>query len=74
MITVSIDLTKPGYEELAELLSSYVTGDSIIMENVEGRVSSASPRGVDIDVEHLDIEDYMYEVPSSGYERPEALG
>lgn len=74
MITVSIDLTKPGYEELAELLSSYVAGDSIIMENVEGRVSSVSPEGVDVDVEHLDIEDYMYEVPSSGYERPEALG
>jgi hypothetical protein len=44
------------------------------MENVEGRVSSVSPEGVDIDVEHLDIEDYMYEVPSSGYDRPEALG
>tara|TARA_B100000902_G_scaffold232448_1_gene220398 strand:+ start:1033 stop:1236 length:204 start_codon:yes stop_codon:yes gene_type:complete len=64
MITIQIDLSKPGNEELSELLNSYVAGDSIMMENVEGRVSSASPDHVEIEVENLDLEDYMYEVPS----------
>ena len=66
MINIQIDLTKPGYEELGELLSSYAEGDSVMMENVEGRVISASQDFVEIQVEHLDIEDYMYDVPVSG--------
>ena len=56
MIKLQIDLTKPGYADLAELLSSYVEGDSVMIENIEGRVAAATPDFVDIDVERLDIE------------------
>ena len=74
MITVSIDLTKEGYEELAELMSSYAVNDSVILDNVAGSVSSISPEGVEIKVDTLDIEDYMYEVPDEDEtEEPEAL-
>jgi hypothetical protein len=74
MITVSIDLTKEGYEELAELMSSYAVNDSVILDNVSGSVSSISPEGVEIKVDTLDIEDYMYEVPNEDEtEEPEAL-
>ena len=74
MITVSIDLTKEGYEELAELMSSYAVNDSVILDNVSGSVSSISPEGVEIKVDTLDIEDYMYEVPDEDETvEPEAL-
>tara|TARA_Y100001937_G_scaffold113415_1_gene162053 strand:+ start:1348 stop:1575 length:228 start_codon:yes stop_codon:yes gene_type:complete len=74
MITVSIDLTKEGYEELAELMSSYAVNDSVILDNVAGSISSISPEGVEIKVDTLDIEDYMYEVPDEDEtEEPEAL-
>jgi len=74
MITVSIDLTKEGYEELAELMSSYAVNDSVILDNVSGSISSISPEGVEIKVDTLDIEDYMYEVPDSEeMDEPEAL-
>lgn len=66
MINIQIDLTKPGYEELSELLSSYAEGDSVMMENVEGRIVSAGQDFVEVEVERLDIEDYMYDVPVSG--------
>jgi hypothetical protein len=64
MIRVQIDLSKPGYDELAQLLASYVDGDSIMLENIEGRVVTTTPDFMDIEVEHLDIEDYTYDVPS----------
>ena len=74
MITVSIDLTKEGYEELAELMSSYAVNDSVILDNVSGSISSISPEGVEIKVDTLDIEDYMYEVPNEDEtDEPEAL-
>jgi|TARA_R100000406_G_scaffold60854_1_gene42292 hypothetical protein len=74
MITVSIDLTKEGYEELAELMSSYAVNDSVVLDNVAGSISSISPEGVEIKVDTLDIEDYMYEVPDEDEtEEPEAL-
>ena len=74
MITVSIDLTKEGYEELAELMSSYAVNDSVILDNVAGSITSISPEGVEIKVDTLDIEDYMYEVPDEGEtDEPEAL-
>ena len=74
MITVSIDLTKEGYEELAELMSSYTVTDSVVLDNVAGSISSISPEGVEIKVDTLDIEDYMYEVPDEDEtEEPEAL-
>tara|TARA_Y100000401_G_scaffold37543_1_gene28173 strand:- start:7211 stop:7438 length:228 start_codon:yes stop_codon:yes gene_type:complete len=74
MITVSIDLTKEGYEELAELMSSYTVNDSVVLDNVAGSISSISPEGVEIKVDTLDIEDYMYEVPDEDEtEEPEAL-
>lgn len=74
MITVSIDLTKEGYEELAELMSSYAVNDSVILDNVAGSISSISPEGVEIKVDTLDIEDYMYEVPDEDETvEPEAL-
>lgn len=74
MITVSIDLTKEGYEELAELMSSYTVNDSVVLDNVAGSISSISPEGVEIKVDTLDIEDYMYEVPDEDETvEPEAL-
>lgn len=74
MITVSIDLTKEGYEELGDLLSSYTVNDTVVLENVAGSVSSISPEGVEIKVDTLDIEDYMYEVPDTDQTvEPEAL-
>ena len=74
MITVSIDLTKEGYEELAELMSSYAVNDSVVLDNVAGSISSISPEGVEIKVDTLDIEDYMYEVPDEDETvEPEAL-
>ena len=66
MINIQIDLSKPGYEELAQVLSSYAEGDSVMLENIEGRIVSTSPEFVEISVEHLDIEDYMYDVPTGG--------
>ena len=65
MITVQIDLTKPGYADIGELLSAYAEGDTIMLENVEGRVSVAGPEFVEVQVEHLDLEDYMYDAPVS---------
>ena len=74
MITVSIDLTTEGYEELAELMSSYAVNDSVVLDTVAGSISSISPEGVEIKVDTLDIEDYMYEVPDEDEtEEPEAL-
>jgi len=64
MIKLQIDLTKPGYADLAQLMSSYVEGDSVMIENIEGRIVASTPDFVDIDMEHFDIDDYMYDVPS----------
>ena len=66
MIKLQIDLTKPGYADLAELLSSYVEGDSVMIENIEGRVAAATPDFVDIDVERFDMDNYEYDVPAGG--------
>jgi hypothetical protein len=64
MIKLQIDLSKPGYADLAELLSSYAEGDSVMIENVEGRVAMATPDFLEIDVERLDMDNYEYDVPS----------
>jgi len=74
MITVSIDLTKEGYEEFADLMSSYAVNNSVVLENVSGSISSISPEGVEIKVDTVDIEDYMFEVPETDEtDEPEAL-
>ena len=55
-------------------MSSYAVNDSVVLENVAGSISSISPEGVEIKVDTVDIEDYMFEVPETDEtDEPEAL-